>query len=303
MKFEYDSWKNRASQMKRTHNFLSTAYFAIPLPTVNCQLSTVNWIHTFSAKEKDSETGLSHFGSRYYSGDLSIWLSVDPMSDKYPSLSPYAYCANNPIKLVDPNGEEVWIPEVDEKGNVTYTAEKGDDHDSFVKQFNTQGKSREIFKNAGFGINSGDVKEGDVIKGDVVKKATGNEVLKGNWWNMSKRQKAAQLIFAVNHSNKHGDGSGIFDFNNYATDFETSSSEQLSDFSLPTKCGLVKVRNLSIWFTSSNTRSYNFPMISQSADYINKYDFRYPVLGSKRSMFMFSIDNQHNKAFQTLFVK
>ena len=64
-------------------------------------------IHTFSAKEKDSETGLSYFGSRYYSSDLSIWLSVDPMSDKYPSLSPYAYCANNPIKLVDPNGEEV----------------------------------------------------------------------------------------------------------------------------------------------------------------------------------------------------
>ena len=63
--------------------------------------------HTFSAKEKDSETGLSYFGSRYYSSDLSIWLSVDPMSDKYPSLSPYTYCANNPIKLVDPNGEKV----------------------------------------------------------------------------------------------------------------------------------------------------------------------------------------------------
>ena len=62
--------------------------------------------HTFSAKEKDTETGLSYFGSRYYSSDLSIWLSVDPMSDKYPSLSPYVYCANNPIKLVDPNGEE-----------------------------------------------------------------------------------------------------------------------------------------------------------------------------------------------------
>ena len=63
--------------------------------------------HTFSAKEKDSETGLSYFGSRYYSSDLSIWLSVDPMSDKYPSLSPYVYCADNPVKLVDPNGEEV----------------------------------------------------------------------------------------------------------------------------------------------------------------------------------------------------
>ena len=35
---------------------------------------------------------------------------MDPQSDKYPSLSPYVYCANNPIKLVDPNGEEVGIP-------------------------------------------------------------------------------------------------------------------------------------------------------------------------------------------------
>ena len=64
----------------------------------------------FSAKERDSETGLSYFGARYYSSDLSIWLSVDPMSDKYPSLSPYTYCANNPVRLVDPNGEEYRIP-------------------------------------------------------------------------------------------------------------------------------------------------------------------------------------------------
>ena len=31
------------------------------------------------------------------------------MSDKYPSLSPYVYCADNPVKLVDPNGEDVFI--------------------------------------------------------------------------------------------------------------------------------------------------------------------------------------------------
>ena len=63
--------------------------------------------YTFSAKEKDSETNLSYFGARYYSSDLSIWLSMDPMAAKYPSLSPYVYCADNPIKLVDPNGEEL----------------------------------------------------------------------------------------------------------------------------------------------------------------------------------------------------
>ena len=63
--------------------------------------------YTFSGKERDEETGFSYFGARYYNSSYSIWLSVDPMSDKYPSISPYAYCGNNPIKLVDPSGEEV----------------------------------------------------------------------------------------------------------------------------------------------------------------------------------------------------
>lgn len=41
--------------------------------------------------------------------DLRKWLSVDPMADKYPSISPYAYCGWNPIKNVDPNGESVML--------------------------------------------------------------------------------------------------------------------------------------------------------------------------------------------------
>ncbi len=69
-----------------------------------------NGTYIFSAKERDPETGYSYFGSRYYSSDLSIWLSVDPMSDKYPSLSPYVYCADNPVRLVDPNGNFPIIP-------------------------------------------------------------------------------------------------------------------------------------------------------------------------------------------------
>ena len=34
---------------------------------------------------------------------------MDPMADKYPSLSPYNYCAWNPIKLVDPNGDSIAV--------------------------------------------------------------------------------------------------------------------------------------------------------------------------------------------------
>ena len=74
---------------------------------VNQQHTAVGAMYTFSAKEKDAETGYSYFGSRYYNSDLSIWLSVDPMADKYPSMSSYVYCADNPVKLVDPNGEEI----------------------------------------------------------------------------------------------------------------------------------------------------------------------------------------------------
>ena len=42
--------------------------------------------------------------ARHYTSDLSLWLSVDPMANKYPGLSPYTYCGNNPVKLVDPDG-------------------------------------------------------------------------------------------------------------------------------------------------------------------------------------------------------
>ena len=84
-------------------------------PLVSC------WTYTFSAKEKDVETGLSYFGSRYYSSDLSIWLSVDPMSGKYPYQSNYVYCSNNPIRVIDPNGEDEW--EMDKNGNVTWIRE------------------------------------------------------------------------------------------------------------------------------------------------------------------------------------
>ena len=59
--------------------------------------------YKFTAKELDNETSYTYFGARYYDSELSGWLSVDPMSDKYPSLSPYCYSANNPVVLVDPN--------------------------------------------------------------------------------------------------------------------------------------------------------------------------------------------------------
>ena len=66
---------------------------------------------SFTGKETDCETGFSYFGARYYDPTLlTSWTAVDPMADKYPSLSPYNYCAWNPMRLVDPDGMSPWHP-------------------------------------------------------------------------------------------------------------------------------------------------------------------------------------------------
>ncbi len=41
---------------------------------------------------------------------MSRWLSPDPLAAKYPSLSPYVYVANNPLKYIDPDGMRIVLP-------------------------------------------------------------------------------------------------------------------------------------------------------------------------------------------------
>lgn len=63
-----------------------------------------------NGKEKDYESGFHYYGARYYWSEvLTGWLSVDPMVDKYQSISPYNYCMWNPVKLVDPNGMDTLL--------------------------------------------------------------------------------------------------------------------------------------------------------------------------------------------------
>ena len=79
--------------------YYKTTLNAIPCGTLVGTNST--------GKERDEETGYGYFGARYMDHELTaMWLSVDPMADKYPGISPYAYCAWNPVKLVDPDGME-----------------------------------------------------------------------------------------------------------------------------------------------------------------------------------------------------
>jgi RHS repeat-associated protein len=67
-------------------------------------------IYRFNGKEKDYESGFHYYGARYYWSEvLTGWLSVDPMADKYPNISPYNYCMWNPVTVIDPNGMDTVI--------------------------------------------------------------------------------------------------------------------------------------------------------------------------------------------------
>lgn len=65
---------------------------------------------------------LYYYGARYYDSKWGIWLGVDLMSDKYPGWSPFTYCLNNPVKIVDPDGNEGY--EIDqETGKISQVSE------------------------------------------------------------------------------------------------------------------------------------------------------------------------------------
>ncbi len=55
----------------------TAAHFLTQSPSDHSSLITVHSSHTFSAKERDAETGLSYFGARYYSCDLKYPDTMD----------------------------------------------------------------------------------------------------------------------------------------------------------------------------------------------------------------------------------
>jgi RHS repeat-associated protein len=63
--------------------------------------------YKFTGKERDAESGLDNFPSRYYGSSLGRWMSPDPMGghlEDPQSLNRYAYVGNDPVNAVDPVG-------------------------------------------------------------------------------------------------------------------------------------------------------------------------------------------------------
>ncbi|WP_394708144.1 RHS repeat domain-containing protein [uncultured Bacteroides sp.] len=66
--------------------------------------------YKYNNKELDRMHGLDlyDYGARHYDAAIGRWGVIDPLAEKYYSISPYAYCLNNSVRLIDPVGMDAW---------------------------------------------------------------------------------------------------------------------------------------------------------------------------------------------------
>ncbi len=91
----------------------------------------------YNGKEFYSNIGWSDYGARFYNSSLGRWMSIDPLAEKYMSLSTYHFSGNNPVNLIDRNGMswESW-------------------HEPLKKDFNVEEKNKSLHEgNIGFILN------------------------------------------------------------------------------------------------------------------------------------------------------
>ncbi len=74
-----------------------------------------SYTYGFNGKENDPEanstgSGTQDYGMRIYNPSLGRFLSVDPLTKKYPELTPYQFASDNPIEFIDRDGLEAADP-------------------------------------------------------------------------------------------------------------------------------------------------------------------------------------------------
>ena len=70
--------------------------------------------YKYNGKELDTKNGLNwyDYGARQYDVAIGRWNAVDPMAEKYYWISPYTYCAGNPLKYIDLKGDSISVADL-----------------------------------------------------------------------------------------------------------------------------------------------------------------------------------------------
>ena len=176
--------------------------------------------YRFSAKEQmtvyggslvgsnfEPNAGLYDFGARWYAPYSARWSTPDPLSEKYYSISPYAYCAGNPVNLVDPEGLELFIGQYKYKDGKLYDSE-----DNVVKEEQMDDFTKKVY-NALCSIAT--TKTGQEVIDTLQNAKYGYKIQKGEKSSFSKQNVQAACYYAYpkevqDHLNQIGSGGTIF---------------------------------------------------------------------------------------------
>ena len=166
-----------------------------------------NTPYLFNAKELDEETDMYYYGARYYEPRLSLWMSTDPLKEKCPDISSYAYCHNSPTNLLDIDGQDDY--KINQNGDIT-----------FWRRTNAKNTHR---------IFSG--KENITLGKDFVSQLNNNQSTDGTWAKTYSSEDAFKFFkFAADHTKV--EWSLIGAKSNIGTEFKIHSDFSVSSVSL-----------------------------------------------------------------------
>ncbi|MDR1348532.1 MAG: hypothetical protein LBJ63_08940 [Prevotellaceae bacterium] len=188
----------------------------------NSDLITSTNRYTFSGKEKQTirDLGWLDFSARMFANcEVPLFTTPDPLMEKYYSISPYAYCANNPLKFIDPNGMNYdWVQnmqtdEYEWMDNVTYyenTPEGykyvgANDNDILTDMgVNTQYETKNDLSIGGGFVSGGDKNVGPAgqgIPGGAVAKVKGSitisPIVSSNETNATENNKSGKIFEGI----------------------------------------------------------------------------------------------------------
>ena len=90
--------------------------------------------YLYSGKESQSFANINYldYGARMCDPELGRWFNNGPLAEKYYTMSPYVYCANNPIRFIDPDGMDIFRFD-EETGEMILEVQTDDDYDQIGK--------------------------------------------------------------------------------------------------------------------------------------------------------------------------
>jgi RHS repeat-associated protein len=99
----------------------STEYYPFGMPFADGTGKGVQ-PYKYGNKELDEMNGLNwyDFEARMMMTDIPVFSTQDPLAEKYYSISPYAYCANNPMRYIDPTGKVIDDSQMSEEEREKY---------------------------------------------------------------------------------------------------------------------------------------------------------------------------------------